>query len=386
MNKYFLNQDVLMAVCYFHGTVSGQARSSWEPHIKERCIQKLNSQLFRDLLIKQPELTDIYDLYISKIKEGNVYPSTLFTEMFADKIEINNLKSQLLTKNYDFKDKVKRQNVFKYLLEKHPPFLSLVHDFIKENKEANNTFLSEDTLLYNFYFKSLKSNNSIRLSLDTKEVLANIDFFNSPFEIALNKKKLNAYILHFPNDMILYKHIMENMGVLIKNDAVFKQLWEEKINLFPKDIQDEYYKQNITIQPWDERLSYHYKFQVNEEYFIEQSKVVATKAERLGRVFHNTLGSIIQNKFNPIEETRTGIPSVSFLFSNEADRERARRFCNYVSENVLFLIKNSNYELQYQEQYDLMDISLQKMYMAFTFTEDLNAAVPERKTKKTNKL
>jgi hypothetical protein len=386
MNKYFLNEDVLMATCYFHNTLEGPVRPNYTPEIKDKITKSLNSQLFRDLLIKQPDLTEIYNEYISEIHKGNVYPSTLFAKMFADKIEIKNFTEQLLKKHYSFKDKDKRKNLFKYLLENHPPFINLVHHFIKENHEAGNTFLSEDTLLYNFYFNTLKNKNTDKSSLDPQEVLSNIDSFKSVFETALNKKKLNAYLLYFPKDMNLYNHIMEQMHDLINNDATFKSLWEEKITLFPQEVRKEYSNKNISINPWSDQESYHYKFQVNEEYIIEQSNVSATKAERFGRVFHNSLGSIIHNKFNTIEETRISNPSVSFLFSSEEDRTRARKFCNSVAENILFLIKNSNFELQYQEQYDFMDMHLQKILTAFILSEELNQQNNGKINKITNKL
>lgn len=388
MTKYFLNEDVLMTICYFHQTLEGSVKTTYRQEIKEQIIKNLNNQLFKDLLIKQPELNNIYEAYTSKINnsKGDVYPSSLFAEMFADKIEIDNFKIQLLTKNYTFKDKIKRQNIFKYLLEEHPPFLKLVHDFIKDNKDAGNTFLSEDSLLWNFYFTTLKNKGSIYDILKSEEILDNIDFFNSPFEVALNKKKLNAYLMHFPKDMNLYEHIMQNMGKLLNSDALFKQLWEDKINLFPKDVQDDYYKQNITIKPWMEQSSYHYKFQVNEEYIIEQAKVSSIKAEKFSRVFHNSLGSIIRNQFNPINETKTDIPSVSFLFSIEKDRSRAKIFCNSVAENILFLIKNTNFDLQYNEQYELIDRELQKIYMTFALGEELNIENPIKNNKIKNKL
>lgn len=371
MNKYFLSEEILEATCFFQNTLTGQVKIHFEEKTKDKVIQMFNQRLFQDLLVKQPELTSTYNSFIDKIKIGGVYPNSLFHEMFADKIEINNFSNQLLKKDYTFKDKLKRQNVFKYLLEKYPPFLNIVHGFIKENHEAGNTFLSEDTFLYNFYFNALKSKIPARATLDSKEVLSNIDSFNSVFEIALNKKKLNAYILHFPKNMELYNHIMDKMGDLITSDAAFKELWEDKLKLFPNDVQQAYSNKNVTIKPWEDKCSYHYKFQVNEEYIIEQSKVSSTKAERFGRVFHNTLGSIIGNKFNSIGETRTETPSVSCLFSSEEDRERAKKFCNSVAENILFLIKNANFELQYQEQYEFMDTHLQKMLMSFTLGEEL---------------
>jgi hypothetical protein len=392
MNKYFINKEVLYDVCFFQNTLKAPIKSFMDNHIKNNVINSFRKKIIQDLLIKQPELKELYDSFVLQIKSKSnqgyttIYPNSLFVEMFADKIEIQNFLNQLLTTDEHFDDKLKRQNTFKYLLSEYPPFLQLFHNFIKEGRNAGSTNLSKDSFLYDFYFNALKDKNSIKDTLNSEEILNNIDFLNSPSELALNKKKLNTYILHFPKEMKLYNHIMQNMGDLIRNNAILKKLWEEKINLFPIDVQQDYYTQNITIKPWEDELSYHYKFQVNEEYIIEQSKAASSKAERFGRAFHNALGSIIHNNFNPISENRTSNPSVSFLFANEADREKAKKFCNSLAENILSLIKNANYELQYQDQYEAIEKSLKTIYMAFTLDEDLSKQEVHKKNKIKNKL
>jgi hypothetical protein len=392
MEKYFLNKDVLYDVCFFQNTLKGPIKSFVDAKIKNNAVNSFAKKVIRDLLIKQPELENLYNSFVTQIKSKSnngyttVYPNSLFAEMFDGKIEINNFSKQLLTTDEYFDDKLKRQNRLKYLLDEYPHFIQLVHTFIKEGRTSQNSALSNDSLLFDFYFNMLKSKNAVKNKLDFEEILSNIDFFNAPSEIAINKKKINTYILHFPKDLKLYNHIMGSMEDLIKNNATLKKLWEEKITLFPIDVQQEYYKQNITIKPWDDELSYHYRFQINEEYIIEQSKAASSKAERFSRVFHNVLGTIILNNFNPIEEGKKNVSSVSFLFSNEVDRERARKFCNNVAENILSIIKNANYELQYQEQYDAVNLNLQKMYMAFTLNEELNQTSSHKKNSIKNKL
>jgi hypothetical protein len=374
MSQFLLNEDLIMCACHFQGTMSGEIKSSYSEAVRDKLIEKFHNSLVRDLIIKQPGLSEIYDNFVKRLKIGGVFPSSLFAEMFADKIDIENFKDQLLTKDFCFKDKLKRKNALTFLLEKYPPFILMVHDFISDKRKANYNF-SEDPLLYEFYLNSLKAKNPIKDNLPSDEILSNIDAFNSIYEPSINKKKLNAYIVHFPNDIVLYNHIMENMGSLITNDGVFKKLWEDKtITLFPNDVQELYRNKNVQIKMWDEEFSYHYKFQINLEYIIENSQIATSKAERFHRVFHNTLGNLINSKFNPLGETRTGLPSISFLFSSDDDRQRVRTFCHSVKENILFLIKSFNFDADYMVQSNSMEEYLKKMHMAFTLTEDLNSA------------
>jgi hypothetical protein len=361
MDKYFLNESKLNAVCLFHHL----ERLSPKIALASR-INEIDKRVIKDLLIKQPELDPLEKEFLKEIDSPKL-ANLLFSKKFDGKIEISNFTHQLFTKAPGFDATPYRVKIFKEILNEYPPVLKLVHQKKKQSPVKN------DLILFDFYFTALKDKKTDRKSLGDKEVLDNIDSFSPEFDFLSQKKKINAYLNNFPKDLILYDHIMEQMGEFIRKSAVMKIFWEEKITKFPKEIQQKYQQENIVITPWVQESNYYYKFKINPQYVIEKGNVPQSKAENFCRVLHNAIGDFVSDEFKTsIQIRENSNNSVSFNFDSQQERDDVENFCKSIGHDIDSLIKSFNHNDSYHNQSLQIDNYLDKLYLATSLNKELS--------------
>jgi hypothetical protein len=365
MNKYFLSKDVLSAICSFH-CIRHQPISY---HYQEG-IEEINKNLIRDLIVKQPNLNSEYQSFLELLKSPQNFPTETFSSVFKDKIEINNFINQIFNKAAFFNKGPERLNVLNYILEQYPYFFNLTHNFLKENNDQIQ--VNYDATLYQFYFKGVKSKKINKTMIDRHEILDNIQSFDTRNYESLYKAKLNAFMSIEPKDNELFQYITESMGDSIIKNAVVKRFWEEKLVKFPKEIQDNYNNSKVSINPFTDSVNYHYIFQINRQYVIEQSQVAETKADAFNRVFHNALSNLISSNFKSKKRLMENNPSVEFLFSDIDERDKVQQFCNLIIKDISSIIKGANFNGHYSEQETYIDNCLNKIYLAYSLNNELN--------------
>jgi len=379
MNNYFLNEEILVAVCLFHNIKAFPITENFQEK-----FSSFENRIIKDLCKKQPELNQDYEEFVETLKQGRDSPSVLFGKSFANKIEINSFIQQLLSTTYYSDNSTtyhgKRKNFFEYIFNKHPEFLIKMHNFIKEHKP------NDDKVLYESYFYGLKSLVEIKKKLNPQEILINISAFDPEVDNSLKKKKINAYLKNLPNDMALYNHIMKEMKQSISKDAVIKMFWETKLKYFPKKLEQEYLNQKTSISPWSDSSGYFYQFKINKEFILEQSKSVPTKVENFNRVLHNTLIEFVQKNFKEVNILRDATISANFIMSSQDEKEKVKNFCKMIGESIIPLIKNTNYENSYHELIPYIEKHLEKIFIAFNLGNELSLSNPSNSTQKRNKL
>lgn len=374
MDRYFLNEDQLKAIFILNGLLNFR-------FIKDHAarIKRVQDTIFKDLLIKQPELKAIHDSFLESLTDDQS-PNVAFGKTFSGKIHISNFIEQLFSNRNEQGNDSTRMNLLKNILENYPPFLQITHDFIKNNNQKN------DSVLYDFYFQALKSKKVDKKSINSNEILKNIDSFHGN-DIASNKKKINSYLSNFPKDLNLYLHIMQEMGEMISKIGSLKIFWDEKINFFTKEAQQEYKQKNISIIPWTEKETYHYNFKINSQYVIEKSQCSQSSSEHFCRVLHNCIGSFISKKFsssNSIKENL--VNNVSYVFESKEERDEAKKFCNFIGNEIDSLIKSFRHQDDYFRQSEDFNNYLEKLYMATSLNKELSNNSSANNTRIKNKI
>lgn len=370
MNEY-LNKDCLKDIGLFNGFFRFHKRVD----LKEK-LEYFDKHVLQDLLKKQPELSDVYKKFKSDLSYEN-FTNIAFSEAFDGKIKISNFTNQIFSKSYRFNgDLSQRTKMFKSIFEQNENFLIDTHNYLLNNN------VYDDFQIFDSYFQFLKSKTKIKNNLNTDEIKQNIDSFLTSNDLNSCKKKINAYLHNLPKDINTYNHIMDKMRDVIKSTALVKNFWEDKLDLFPKNIKELYHKNNIQFSPFTEELSYHYRFSIDSQYIIQQTGVAQKRADDFKMAFYNSLSTFLLKIFPDSEKSNNSqLSGINFNFKTLEDRKKAQDFCNAVGSDLNSLLKSNINDSNYSNKTNNLTEYFDKLYLALSLNNELNTNNPVKKIK-----
>lgn len=352
-----LNEDELRSIICITGGTNFDTK-------KEKKYWDL---LTKDLLIKQPELNSIYNNFIEFHLKDKM-PILGFLNLFENKIFIESFIEKSFYKHYSYNGD-NRNSFFKSISNKFPNFIVKLHYYINENKQH-----LADFDIYDTYFQLLKSKKIDSSILNNNEVLENINSFFVDRDANSFKKKINAYLNYFPRDENLYNKIMDNNEIYINQSATLKNIWEEKIQLFPPEVILKHQKNKIKFIPSQHSEGFYYSFSLNEEYIVEFAKVKLDTAVNFRNKFLENLGEFIVKNIPDSKIINTGKRnSMQLILSDFESKEKTKNFCKIIEEDFASLLQPKFLNLSVNELLNFeLNSYLTRLFFVIKLDESLS--------------
>lgn len=371
MNRkpYLLNEEELVKLAIFNGIDNSYGFMLKTPEMQ---IKKFENTIFNNVIKNAPTLKNTIEQFYKAYPKDNKAVLSVFKTILKDKISVREFGETLFTSSYTYEEDHERIVFLKKLHEKYPPLVFMLHKYIHDNR--NNSL---SNVLYDAYFQILKNKNTKILlnQLNKVEIIENINSFK-PRNIQGIKKKLNAYLNNFERKEPLYKHISNELREEIKNFGLIKNFWDEKVKLFPKEIQDKHYisNKNEVVFPWGEEKEYYtYNIKFNKQFFIQKTNYSETTIENLMYTFSSKLSDFIELKFEGVDLNRKNNPFDIYLsFESKDNKDKAKMFTSIIINNLEDLINNYfNKDKQNNMNTEELNKYFEKLYFSFELDKQL---------------
>ena len=387
--SYYLEEYDIIKVCTFHGISN---HYGFVKHSLQDQISILKNRLFEPLLEKNPKMKPYVDTFINKYSQayiqnkGNFQPLIEIKNFWADKINIQDFSKPLLSSAYVFREDSDWLKFLKSIFEKSPNFLKITHEYIQSAIHNKESLLDIPDSVYDAYFQMLKHKlgATFKKGFTPLSIKENIDSFY-PTNKNTIKKKINAYLSNFPKDQSLYEHIIKELGEHIETSGTIKIFWNEKINLFPNDIAQQYNNTKTQISWGSSSSSYLYSFALNPEFIVEKSNITQNQALYFRGTFHSALSDFLTKNFNGKTLSLNGDgqyfnAGINIVFMEPSDIEKVMAFDNVLKNNIESLVssyckKDGNSQIS-----DLLEEYFKKLNFAFELDKTLANKEPVKKS------
>lgn len=343
----------------------------------DEIIRLFDGHFFKDLLKKQPQLKPLYQQFIQTVKntddlENNA--DNIFADMFAGKINIENILEPFFNKHNFFKDESRRSTSFDFIFERYPQVLALTHDYITMHNSIDKT-------INNFYYEMLRHADHRSMNIDRNEILNNLHDKCFQHIKAQHYYQLDIILALKPHDMTLYQHIMDKFEPLMRNDISILQLFESRLQFFDKASKDHYADNKILFNIFEEKESYEYEYQLSKNYVMQAGNVSNSVANDFLLPFHQAISALLTKYFDG-ESTRN-VNAIHYSFKSFQQKEDAKDFCRLISSNIAPLMTESVYRNPHNVVKDKVTEYAERLY----FADQLAKELPVTATKKSrNKI
>lgn len=370
MDKYYLTEDELNGWAIINGLNKSMFGLKGTLSTDKKTF---DDRLFNHLLQVNSELKPLYDdfcRYYPNAILRDFYPNTFFAKTFANKIEFDDMGEYIFKQYHSYKgDQKNRSNLFKHWHEKTPKFLPMLHNYLKNLKPHT----SEEEA-FDVYFQILKSKKTDRSAIDSSEILENIKKFAVGSNKELAKKKINAYIALFEANQFLYDFIMDDMGDLFKRSGSIKNIWEEKLNKFPKNISSQFNDSIPQTPMFNDSISFMYHFEMNKEWVVEHSKVSDKLAFEFCERFHDALERVLQKNIKSMEPTfsvNRGT-QLNLKFKDEEGRQKAKEITKLITSQSQNILNSYPWQSSYGPKMEYLDKFIEKFMLSYQLDKELS--------------
>lgn len=338
-------------------------------------VKRFNEVWFDDLIVKQPELKDDIDSFIYGIKTtplGNINTRNIFSSIFKDKIEASNIVKQIVTFSYacplNTSEKITLLND---IIEADPKFLKSYHDYMLEN--LNNYHIVDDN--YISYMALVKKDKN-KSNLNHEEVMKIVGNFK-PFKMDPIKRITSFFTSYLGKTEESASCIFNVVGKHIETDGTIKKFWEDKIQSFPKEIQDKY-SSTKKFEPFTNEQSYFSSYCIDPNWLIDEFDFGTSKANSSTQILYGVILDILEGRSS--KETKFHIRNGAKLeihFQNLEERDNCSKLVNLIFDSLPSEL-NRYKEVNYDNKRAIIDV-LNKSIDSYLFAEELQNTLVSKK-------